>query len=364
MTQQTSERALLFHIKRAWEQINYQLFNQRLTSPSFTLLSGGKLLGSWKPRERIISLQKEMVYSSPWLEVLEVLKHEMAHQYVSEFLKVEGESAHGPSFRKVCSERSIDFKSGGHVNYDPSIKKLLAKVNKLLALAESDNSYEAEQAAQRAQQLLLKHHIQLGQESPDITIDYEYFNVNMGFKQLGIPKSRRYQYEYGIANLLSEHFFVSAIWVSAYSVKEEREGRVLEICGRHEDLEIASYVYDFIHNHLKLAWETYRREKNAKGLKKRLSFSLGLVQGFSAQFQRYEADHDEDTRALIHIGKSVTQEYLACRYPKISQRRSSSWSPSGDYHQGYREGHALHLRRGVKAERGQSGEKLKLELNP
>lgn len=343
MKQQPLDRVLLFQIKNAWEQVNYQLFNKTLALPSFQLLDSSSLLGSWNTRDRIISLQRELLCNAPWLEVIETLKHEMAHQYVSEVLKVQSESAHGPTFQRVCEDRHIMSQSKGTQTADPEVAKLLTKINKLLALAESDNINEAEQAAQRAHSLLVKHHLEIGQA----TTKPVQLIKNMGFRQLGIPKTRHFQYEYCIANLLNEHFFVSTIWVSAYSVSHNRAGRVLEICGRVEDLEIASYVYDFINHHVDFYWRQYKVDKKAKGLKKRLSFSLGLIQGFKKKLGENEDKITLNDRELIHLGQVQANEFLVGRYPKTTTRSARAWSPTTDYHSGFREGQALRLRKGV-----------------
>ena len=342
MKQQLLDRSLLFQIQKAWQQINYQLFDSQLKAPSFQLISNPSLLGQWNPRDRIISVQKRLLMSSPWLDVIETIKHEMAHQFVSEILKVE-ENAHGPVFKQVCRDRNIISKAQGTVERDPEVLKLLTKVNKLLALAESENHFEAEQAAQQAQRLLIKHHIKLA--------EYEYHETElfeaMTYLQLGEVKSRHYQYEYSIANLLGEYFFVSTIWVNAFSVNTGKEGRVLEVCGREEDLEIASYVYDFINHHLNFAWKRYKQKVQAKGLKKRLSFSLGLIQGFAQRLSETQKGQTNGQQELIYIGRSLSNQFLAKRYPKIRHRSSNSWSPSHDYHLGFKEGKALHLRKAV-----------------
>ena len=342
MKHQLLDRTLLFQIQKAWQQINYQLFDNQLKVPSFQLITNPSLLGQWNPKTRVISLQKELIISAPWLEVTETLKHEMAHQFVSEVLKVR-ESPHGPVFQQICQERNIISKAQGKLERDPEVTRLIAKVNKLLALAESDNQFEAEQAAQQAQSLLNKHHIKLAELE-----NYENDQTElMSYLQLGEVKSRHYHYEYSIANLLGEHFFVSTIWVSAFSVKNEKEGRALEICGREEDLEIASYVYDFIHNHLTFAWKRYKKATQAKGLKKRLSFCLGLVQGFAQRLAETQSNHNSKQQDLIFIGRSLSDHFLAKRYPKIIRRNSNSWSPSQDYHIGFKEGKALHLSKAV-----------------
>ena len=95
-----------------------------------------------------------------------------------------------------------------------------------MTLAQSDNIHEAEQAAERARTLLAQHHISLGSQALKDAFK------SMSFIQLGQPKFRHYQYEYALINLLSEHFFVSCIWVSGLCVKTGKKGKIVEVCGR------------------------------------------------------------------------------------------------------------------------------------
>lgn len=345
---QSLERDVLFHIQSAWLNLNYQIFSDQLKQPSFKLIDGESLLGQWDGQHRVISLQRTLIMASPWLQVLEVLKHEMAHQYVQEVCQVFDEPPHGPTFQRICRERGIESAASGELIKDPHVERLLSRVNKLLALAQSDNLHEAEQAAQRAQALLTQHHIKLESQ-----VDDDDLFKRMSFCQLGQPKGRHYQYEYALINLLSDHFFVSCIWVSSLWIDhskgkggEIKEGRVVEACGRHEDLEIASYVYDFVLNHLDIAWRSYRATHKAKGLRKRLSFSLGLVRGFTAKLSESKPESKED-RALVQVSQHRAQRYLERRYQHTQRRNVGGWTPSSDYRSGFEEGHALNLRRGV-----------------
>ena len=59
-----------------------------------------------------------LVTEHPWTVVLEVLRHEMAHQYVDEVLGVHDETAHGPTFQAVCEARAIDGRAAGVLEVD------------------------------------------------------------------------------------------------------------------------------------------------------------------------------------------------------------------------------------------------------
>ena len=343
---QALDREILFHLQGAWRQVNYQLFDSQLHLPSFELTESTELLGCWHSQRRLISIQRKLIFEAPWLEVVEVLKHEIAHQFISEVLEVTDETPHGPCFQKVCAERGINHAARGSVERSPRVYRLLERVNKLLALAESENPHEAERAAEKARMLLAKHHVTLNQESSDLT----WLRHEMVFKQLGSPKGRHYQYEYALINVLAKHFFVSAVWVSAFCVHRERPGRVVEICGREEDVEIAAYVYDFMLNHLQIAWKAYRRTHQPKGLKTKLSYFLGMIEGFAAKLTRQEEQFDEGERALIQLSGARAVAYQTQRYQHMKTKSIKGWRPTGDYHKGYREGQQLTLRKGVVAE--------------
>ena len=333
---QKLKRLILFHLKRYWSLENEVSFDQRLKAPQFAIHLGGPL-GVWHPKKRIISIQEELLMSSSWLEVIEVLRHESAHQFVDEALKVRGESAHGTTFKQVCEERGIDPRGVATPALSTKAKKLLEKINKLLALAESDNPNEAENAARQAHALLIKHHLHQDELGA--------LNEHFTFRQLGDPKGRHYQYEYSIVNILSEYFFVDCIWITVFDVKKKKDLKVAEMCGRSEDLEIAEYVYHFLHNHVALGWRRYQKETSRRGLKERLSFSLGMVLGFMEQFSAQRAE--VGGTQLISLKDHGATEYLRKRHPAIRTRSSSGWRPSSDYHSGVDQGRALRLRKGV-----------------
>ena len=353
---QSLERDVLFHLQAAWRDLNYQIFDDQLERPMVQLIDHERTLGLWDSAKRVISLQRTLVMDSPWLEVLEVLKHEMAHQYVDEICRVHHEPPHGPTFKRVCRERGICGAASGEVTVDPQVERLLSRINKLLALAQSDNIHEAEQAAKRAQALLTQHHLKLASRE-----DYSPLE-GMRFCQLGQPKGRHYQYEYSLINLLSKHFFVSCVWVGGVSISTSKDGkikkgRVVEACGRPEDLEVASYVYDFVLNHLKIAWDAYRKAHKVSGLRQRLSFSLGLVRGFASKLDEVVPESSGE-RALIQLSQQHAHKFLGLRYPHTRQRQVGGWSPSDDYHSGFETGQSLRLRRGVSQSSSNTQPKL------
>src|SRR4030095_14857783 len=89
---------------------------------------------------------RRLATKEPWATLVEVLKHEMAHQYVLEVLRIEDESAHGPAFRDVCQRLGIDAKAAGLPTTSSARTddedRVLSRIAKLLALAESSSVHE------------------------------------------------------------------------------------------------------------------------------------------------------------------------------------------------------------------------------
>src|SRR5690606_18958374 len=118
--------------------------------------------GRWVAEERTIEISRKLLVDHGWGALVEVLKHEMAHQFVDEVLGLADEAAHGPAFRQVCAERGFDARASGVPNAAQSDaqSRVLERVAKLLALAESPNEHEAQAAMNAAQRLMLKYNLE------------------------------------------------------------------------------------------------------------------------------------------------------------------------------------------------------------
>ena len=160
------EHALLIHLQQNWTQQNHDLFRGAMVSPALALHDGRKHLGQWMPTIRTISFSRMWVQTTPWTTVIEVLKHEMAHQYVSEILKVHNEPPHGPAFRSVCAQFHIDSRAQGIPDVvDKKSSKVVDKIQKLLALAQSPNEHEAKLALQKARQWMNEYELEWSQRT-------------------------------------------------------------------------------------------------------------------------------------------------------------------------------------------------------
>src|SRR5262249_39430900 len=107
------EAALLHELREQYRLLATTYFKGALSLPPLELVPSRARLGRWVRQTRTIELSRALVLSQPWGVVIEVLKHEMAHQYVSEVLGEHEETAHGPRFRVVCERLGIDGAASG-----------------------------------------------------------------------------------------------------------------------------------------------------------------------------------------------------------------------------------------------------------
>lgn len=351
------ETAALRALRRTWADLNACLFQDRLRPPTLELTDDRSRLGAWRRDSRTIALARRLLAEHGWGTVVEVLKHEMAHQFVDEALGLRDDAAHGPAFRKVCEERAIDARAAGRPSPGTpptgTRERVLERVARLLALAESPNEHEARAAAAAAQRLMLKYNIEEVSSASQ---------RNYGFRHVGRVSGRTDEPRRLLANILSEHYFVEAIWVPVWRVREGKRGVVLELCGRAENLELAEYVHSFLEGTAERLWSEYRAAGRARGNAERRTFLAGVMAGFAETLRVQGSANREE--GLVWVGDRDLRGYLRRRYPYIRRtryagpRRTAAWSDGRAagreivVHRGIHEGPAGGARPLLPAHRG------------
>ena len=329
------ERALLRELADEHRRQSAMLFRDQLRPVVVRFVDADGKLGEWDLATRTISFARRFVVDAPWGTVVEVLKHEMAHQYAHEVLGAVDEPAHGPAFRRVCDERGIDPAAAGlpaaGLGDDD---RVLRKVAKLLALAGSANVHEAQSAAQKAQKLMLEHAIDAAR------LDGDRGRV---FVQLGAPKLRVPRHEKILAHILVARFHVQAILVPAFSVDDGARGHVLEVCGGRAQVATAVYVHGFLLRTADRLWDEHRAQ-HPGGAADRLRFLAGVMRGFDEKLQAGEKQLAQE--GLVWVGDARTDEWFHRRHPRIRRTRVSA--PHGHAHEsGRRAGRDIVLHKPV-----------------
>ena len=329
-------------VRRAYADLNETLFDERLRMPAFALSDAEGRLGRWSGRDRTLELRRTLLVEHGWGVLVEVLKHEMAHQFVDEVLGVRDEPDHGPVFRSVCDEHAIDARAAGAPAADRTHDHVLERIAKLLALAGSPNEHEAQAAMSAAQRLMLKHNI-------DSLLDGKSFSY--GFKHLGVPSGRIEESERLLAGILGDHFFVQVIWVPVWRPLEGKRGSILEVCGSPDNLELAEYVHAFVTRTATRLWQQFRRDHGTRGRSDRQRFLSGVMSGFR---DRLERDRKKSgAEGLVWRGDGDLNLYFRRRHPHIRYTRHAAHTGSEAYARGRAAGRELVLHRGIRS--GPSG---------
>jgi hypothetical protein len=318
------QAAALRELLRSWHALNYTHFHDALVAPTLELSDVQGRLGQWDAPRRRIEIARHLLLEQPWGVVLEVLKHEMAHQFVNEVLKVNDEAAHGKAFRDLCARVGVDAAASGlpgaPEGRSDDEDRIIQRVARLLALAESPNEHEAQAAMNAAQKLMLKYNLSVGQGRSD----------------------QRFRH---LASILGEHFFVETIWVPVYRAVEGKRGSILEICGSEANLELASYVHAFLLDTSGRLWTKHRAEAKIRGNRDRQKFVAGVMLGFREKL-RAQA-RESQSEGLVWVKDGNLDAYFRKRHPRIRHVSYRGGRPSEAYAHGREAGRNIILHRPV-----------------
>jgi predicted SprT family Zn-dependent metalloprotease len=341
--------AWIRQLKKDWKSANYVYFKDSMHLPNLEISYSDWILGRWQGGHyRRLSVSINLINNYTWECVQEVLYHEMAHQYVDEVLGIRENPPHGEAFKKICLENGIDPTATGDIqtwvekrnNSSTAISgshKILDKVHKLLALAQSANEYEAQNAMSKAHELLLKHNLSL--------LDVQN-KLNYIHKQIG-EVGRSNPIKSIISALICKFFFVEAIWTFGYDQHTNRSGKVLEIYGTPENVEMAEYVYDYVQNISELLWAEYKVQRKINGNRHRRTFIYGLLEGFYNKLDSRLIENQ--SKKLVWKGDPRLKEFYRRRNPKrVSSSSRYSRSCQDAYNSGITRGKNLIIHKGIK----------------
>ncbi|MBI4405037.1 MAG: DUF2786 domain-containing protein [Deltaproteobacteria bacterium] len=358
----TTLRAWTVQLYREYDHILYT-YNLKLRQPVIRIHPLAGRWGEWHGLTRTITIHPELIHRYPWHVVIEILKHEMAHQLAWENLG--DDRPHGPRFSTACDllavadwarspsgELPATIPDWHCCTHNEKEARLLRKVEKLLALATSSNEHEALLAMQKVRELYAKYNltqIQTGETSAYV------------YSVLGKKKKRIETAESMIFSILAEHFFVQVIYGHLYDAKELSEFSIVEVLGRRENVLMAEYVYEFLQKELAyLAKEYQRRNGKLKGSKR--SYILGLLSGFSEKLHQAKLrdstvglDNDQP-RALIALADEQLKRFVHSRYPKLRNRFwGNTHADRAAFNDGVSDGKSITLHRPLSHHQGNRG---------
>lgn len=347
-----------------YDQMNWA-YRLNLTRPHIRIIDTKTLLGQWDPLLREIKISALLIESCPWFIVIEVLKHEIAHQLVSDRLGIE--DGHGQHFKSFCQTLGVHpqfQKSQSAINFrelefgvrrqesegssSPEEVRLLERVERLLSLAQSMNENEAAAAMEKVNALYEKYNWERRKQSSHRIDPYNFLIIDLG--------THRVSFSYPlICTILTEHFFVETIFSSTFCPHTNKTIKTIELFGLEPNLKVAEYVLHFLRHKLDALWQ---QQKNVASLsaKHKRSYQIGLLHGFrqkleNAKKERHQqiTEHSERMALQVLADDPNLDAFVQRRFPRLSRRRHSSGRVDHRaYHLGHEEGGRLIINKGIE----------------
>lgn len=362
-----ADRHVVLWTEQLYREYDHVLFQHglRLKRPVIVVRDLGARWGLWNGETRTLSLAERLVREYPWSVVVEIMKHEMAHQLVQE-QSGNRPLPHGREFQEACRRLGLpawaasatgaiphDHDGWRHQRADTEEERLLQKAEKLLALAASDNEHEAVLAMQRVRELYAKHNLDQVRRGDASGMVYALIHL----------RKKRIENEHShVGAILGEHFFVRVIFGKLFDATDLCEYAVMELMGTRDNVLMAEYVHAFVLRQAEGLWQDYRR-RTGKPQRFRRSYLAGLLTGFEAKLRDESAPvagepSRRESRALMEVHDRRLEAYAHERHPKLQTRRSSGPTREADsYTAGHADGRKLSVHRPIG---GEGGEPLRL----
>ncbi len=322
MQNMEQQRKWIEELRRAHAAISWQ-YRVGLSCPALELSAGTRIVGRWDKFGRTIRVSTGIIERCSWDVVLQVFKHEMAHQYVDEVLGQHDDPPHGQAFQFACERLGVllffrkanglipEFLSRLEINSPTEQSRLLTKVEKLLSLANSTNEHEAALAMEKANDLLRKYNLErLDQVYPD---NYVRVIINEEPKRLDAQRRR-------IATLLLNYFFVKVVYSTLFDARTCETYQTVELLGTKENVMIAEYVYHFLVRQVNRLWQNYH-EATGVSHRQRLSYVLGVLAGLEERLRQAEARaqgrSEVPVSALVRAKDQGLRAFTALLFPRL-----------------------------------------------
>ncbi len=366
------EEAWLKQLYAEFDSICFQ-FRLNLRKPVFEVRDMKSQWGQWDPLTRTIALSRSLIQSHGWHHVLGVLKHELAHMFVSEFLK--GDASHGPDFHRACELLGVpeEYRGAGLDLGEPlrtwqemsevpeEDAVVLRKVEKLLAMAESTNENEAFLAMARVQELIHKYNLERVLHHKK----NRYVSLLINHRKQKVDRLQRM-----IAGLLTGYYFVDVVFSDLYDAQQNVVHKTMEILGTEQNVYMAEYVYGFLRQQSESLWEQYRHKNALKGAAPKMSFQTGVVAGFKRKLDQMEssarrgassqaaasaseqklAEMQAEAKSLVRFNDPGLKKFVQSRFPRLTSVRSGGRVLGEHYDSGRAQGERIVIHKGISTQ--------------
>ena len=344
----TNTPQLLERLQEEWRDIvcgHFPLLGERRElRPIIQFMDSTSVLGQWSGYPlNTISLNTALL-KHPWYVLLDVFRHEVAHQLTDLLHPHSNQPPHGQDFRDICAligadpsattdQIPLDDRVFGDAAPEDSIS---SKIQKLLNLAESASDNEAEVALCKAHEIMAKHGI-----SQDSITAPAHVTIAIGTPVKRISSELKL-----LSTILHRFWPVEIIWAPEPDPHDPQSHLFsLYLCGTPENVRLAAYVHDFIQNHIRTE---FTMRFATRGLPKQAmkSFALGVLNGLYEALEKQTNSSQE--YALVLQKSAQLEDYFRSRFPHIRRTRgTNSIGNQAAYEEGHSYGTRLTIAPGI-----------------
>jgi len=221
-------------------------------------------------------------------------------------------------------------------------EKAIDKIRKLLALAQSDNPGEAENALLLARKLMAEHKL----TERDVSDAKKPGKLAQRFYTSHTFSPLRNGWMINLAHVIAENH---CCCVSAYNNRGSTVHNIV-FTGLGDDPDIAMTLFDYAIQHIfhastnyrneSLFWITDRKYKNQQVRSFEMSYALGFAQGLEAKYREQFKDEQGQSSetALVMVKPKEVEDFQKCLRSKslnFRQEQRNSEARSQGYRAGY-----------------------------
>lgn len=218
--------------------------------------------------------------------------------------------------------------------------RILEKIQKLLALAESENEHEAALAMERANELLLRHNLSAEEVSDSDVTSYDSELIKV------VPVESKF-----IFTILKKHFFIDIIQRESFAGRTPKGRKIIHkrycYVGETINLEVALYTDAFLRRAYKRLWQEYKAVHSAPE-KSRQAYYVGLTRGILEKLNTQKGKVESET-GLVWKGSAAVQEYINKKFGRLEKLKNGRYNRDLDASSAGREaGSNLELTKALK----------------
>ena len=321
-----------------------------LRTPIFKLIEDKNRWGYWSPSDRVLAINVNLFRHYESGAVDHVLKHEVAHQIVSEIFDMDCYGvAHGEAFKRACLVVNVAHTTCASHELLAGFKgksedRIVNKIRKIMELASDGNfEEEADTALMKAQELMARYNVSM----QDVTGSEKVFVKRpFGDNYKSFPT-----WLFRIGNFLNDQYGVKCIqtWGPSYTSPRGycKNTKRLELYGEPDRLNIAEYVGHAIINQGTILYEAFKLDHQERmktdydyqlnnGYRKisKRAFMEGLIAGYSRKMNKNQRNveakiESEDGAIVPAYNEKLLGEMYGTAYGRTRTIRNASSGGGG-----------------------------------